>query len=411
MKSFMTILLWLVAIAVACMLGYRLLRGKNIIMGKRHPRVFHMAVFLLVVLGFGADRSMADDANDPPSNEEKDKDQNANDALKKSLPPVLKDKNVISLWRIKNAHKGMDTFFSLYEQYDSSYQTAKDGHLLDIEALRIAASVFPQSFHTLIMNNLTARKNQETPPTADPNDLIKCLDDLESAGTIYNHIVSYLWEALSSVAKEKKDQLPDLQSRLYRHARMYNALVSASFQVKPYDARGWASKAGPRPIDREAEKLAIEKILAALPQAYLKADAGLWDSEARVQLTVQSENGCTLIQSKQEKNMQQGEVIDFNRLSLIRTITAVNVKHDWIGDIVLPPNRLLSAWDLPDLLSKKNKDAISEVLEAALAGDEKAANKIERSLPLTHKSALLKVRKHSDAVGAARLRLILKLFR
>src|SRR5262249_46617015 len=88
----------------------------------------------------------------------------------------------------------------------------------------------------------------------------------------------------------------------------------------------------------------------------------------------------------------------------------VTLEHAWLGRVTLPANRTVSVWQLPGLLSDEGQKKLNKDVQAALEGDEDAADRLELVLPFAHAAMRAAVAESPKAKLAPRLRMMLALF-
>jgi hypothetical protein len=253
-------------------------------------------------------------------------------------------------------------------------------------------------------------------PAARPRaaDLIKALDEAEAAGLIDHWVHAYLWRKSALLAD--RQSFAELLARLHRHARLANALIRASAEVKPYlrPAQVWRSKGGePREVLMR-EIVSMESLLQSAQQHYRTADIGTWQTDAVALLAVASDSSSpVLVRAGKRHELKPGQAVRFNRLDLIeapRSAKPVVLEHAWLGRITLPAGRVFAVWDLSGCLSEEARAKVKQTVAEALAGKQEAVVQLERSLPLVQELLRQGLVESPAAGGAPGLRLILSLF-
>jgi hypothetical protein len=120
----------------------------------------------------------------------------------------------------------------------------------------------------------------------------------------------------------------------------------------------------------------------------------------------------TLIRGGRTRDLPANESTRFGRLDLLRTgDKPAVIQHDWLGKIELPPNKLISVWDLPNLLPDTAKQKIDQaVVDALRNNSEDAADQLERCLAISHQAIRIGLKELPHTKGRPRMRLILALF-
>jgi hypothetical protein len=246
-------------------------------------------------------------------------------------------------------------------------------------------------------------------------DLFKVLGGAESQGSYDDWVVSRVWKRAAALdPKTPVEEKRALYIRLQRHARVADALTRAAAKVKSpqVSERAWMSKAGPAREKQLAEERAAAETLAQTTKLYGIADAGTWERDALVALTlIDPPADLRLHRRTKAYDLSKQRSFNFNRLDLLETgEKPVVLEHAWLGRITVPPHTLLSVWDLPGLLSADAQRALEQTTQTALRGDDLSADNLEAALPLAHPQIRKAVAATPNAPGAARLRLLLMLF-
>lgn len=413
MKTLFAALLWSAAAVLALMLLLRLWRGRNIVLSRRCPRLFAMAVFLLVLAGVGAERI---DAGDEETTLREEYDR-----LLERLPDLLKNEAFVRAWRNNDGQlKASESELQVVNNIPF-FRNLKSFHALPAgdspERDGLIESIpgmipFPAETHEVVKPILESMLRDQEQPALPPDKALAALDAVERAGQLSSPQIQFFWSALPGVIRADREGALAVATRLRREARMQSALIAASFGMRPYLERAWASKAGTTDYNSTPEKetLNIGRILGALPYEYDRRDAGLWTREARAQLTLRSTATVTLELGESVRVVGPDENFEVDRLSALRVKQAAVVEHEWIGRMELPADSLLYVFDLPGLLDEAATARVKETVAAALDGDEAAAAKIERSLPFTHAVLREQLKANPAAKGAPLCRTLLELF-
>jgi hypothetical protein len=220
---------------------------------------------------------------------------------------------------------------------------------------------------------------------------------------------------VGAATPEQAAQRAALYARLHDHARIAQAFVAAHAQMKPVmqPPPGWLSKGGPQQKDREEFDRRAKEMLEIVRARYAQTDAGTWLRDGVVQLALaRGSRAPTIVRPDGSEPMLPGRPVRIGRLDLIATAKEAGsvLEHDGFGQVVIPEDRLVGVHEMPGLLSSSGLAAVRAAVAAALAGDEDAALRLERALPLTHRELRTALARQPDAPGAPRLRLILALF-
>jgi hypothetical protein len=248
------------------------------------------------------------------------------------------------------------------------------------------------------------------PPAAPDRNLLEALDEAERAGYFDLWVTAYLWRVAGRA--EGDAARAELFARLARNARVTNALLRARLQLQPamLPPRAWMSKAGPRPGEIQRHQAAVAKqFLGAARACYPTANLGAWQRDGMATLSVGSGGGpITLIRGGRR---EAASTFRFHRLDLVVVDGAPAVlEHATYGKLELPTGKTVSVWDLPRYLSEAARTKVERDVAAALGGNEEAAHRLEKALPLVHARLRAQLAAQPGARGAARLRLILALF-
>jgi hypothetical protein len=403
MKILLSVCLWLAALALATMMLIAILRGRPVVLGTRSSRIVGMALFLLVLFGVGAE-SLRGQQEESTAQEEKRR-------LLESMPQLLRSEAFVSIWRRGTVRSLIDDFFTALDSIDERTTEADQSSIEARKLQLLGAAPFPEGAREVVQSILKNRfAGSALAHGLESRDVLRALDLMESSGAIHPGQIRMFWKALPSVIATDREGALQIATRLHLQARIHNALVAASFGVQPFNVRAWMGKAGMRPEERMAEARSVGHIMGALPYEFARTDAGLWDKEARAQVTLLSESAVKLERGGKTESIDLGGVVELSRLSALRTSEPTTVEHDWIGRIQLPGKSLLFVFDLPSHLDDSAKARVLQVVSAALEGDEDAAARIERSLPFTHVALREGLAAKPDAKGAPLLRLMLSLF-
>lgn len=396
------LLLWVAAIVVAAIVLRRVRRGQPVVLtGRWSPRLVRMVAVVLVVIGT-YDEAVSPEANAAP--------------VRLPLPaggelPATLTVETAQVWLVEHQPA---TRYSVGRRH---LLHGAAGHPLAANEQALAnyySNRLPGKVRALLVADMRAVAGGKAAPAATDADLLAALDELEQAGRFDHALNAYLWRKAEGTPKAPADRIR-LFDRIRRHARVTDALLLAYGQVKPImqNPRAWMSKAGPRPEGFRAEQAAVADLLKVAAKVLPATDEGTWKRDGVVRLKpVAGSPTPKLVRAGNERDLPADEATRFNRLDLLQTgDKAAVVEHDWLGTIELPANRLLSARDLPGLLSKAATAKLDQVVHQALTrNSEDAADRLEQCLAVSHQAIRVGLKELPKAPGAPRLRLILSLF-
>jgi len=411
MKSILLPLLWLAAVVVAAAVIWRIWRGKNVTLrGRFSPQFVRMIVIVLVLLGVGVEKGLADPPSRLPGRDTDTRSTESEDGL-----PGAVNEETIARWR----------YFSVQR---SGWKEAKQALVKleiaagqpDPQALEEAKEStrwFPGRFGKIVAADVAALEQGQPAPRVGADELIAAIDDLQRQGLFDPWAGSRLWRKTSLLGVQaNRAEVIRLFAQLHQHARIVNTLIRAHAEVKPIpiSPRAWMSKAGPSREMRLREISVRQQLLASARRLYPSSDAGTWQRDAVVELTLAEDTAePNLVRQGRPTTLRQGQWVCLNRLDLIQTPAGKGptvLEHAWLGRIELPPDRLVTVWDLPGHLSDEAAGKVKQTVLDALSGDAQAAVRLERALPLTQRAIRQGVAEAPNASGAPRLRMILTLF-
>jgi hypothetical protein len=405
MRWFAILALWVVAIVLAVIVLRRVRSGRNVVLsGRWSPRVIRTVAVVLVVLGVG-EEARTPEAQAAPT---RLPIRGADDELPKTVNP-----HTIELWLIAHQEDGAPETF---KKTVAKVLTAGKATKGDIN--RIPAHVLPPDLYRMVEADLAAVKEGKPLPKVAGTGLQAALDAMEKQGRYDHFWNAYLWRKTATADFPDANARVELYSRFRQHARITDALIRAHAQVKPIMAspRAWMSKAGPRPgeiaaIKAHAKSVADMHKVAA--EVLPTTDEGTWKRDGVALFRpVKDAEAPVLIRNGKEYVLPADESTRFGRLDLFKSGgKPVAIVHDWLGKVELPANRLVSVWDLPKLLPEAAKQKLDEAVHEALkTNSEDAADRLERSLAVSHFAIRAGLRELPNAKGAPKLRLILSLF-
>jgi hypothetical protein len=278
-------------------------------------------------------------------------------------------------------------------------------------------------FAALLRADLLAAAEGRPPPVHTAAAILAAAESLGASGIYDGWAVARLWR-LAMRSDASGPALVKLFGELTKQARVADALAVAAggrpsmSGTAPMEPRGWRSKGGPgrrppaAPLDVLQETM--EKTLAAAKKAWPTVGPGTWRKDALARLEVgKGSPAVFLVRAGRRTRLNPGDTVEFGRLDLLETPPGpapTVLGNAPFGDVEIPPGSLVPVWRLPSLLREPARVRIEFTLDKALAGDEAAAAKLEKALPLTHAAIREALAKSPEAKGAARLRTIIALF-
>ena len=406
MKWFILPVLWVVALVAAVLIVRRVRRGKHVVLtGRFSPRLIRMIVVVLVLLGVGGEKSL-NKAGAFPLTPLKD---NPNDPM-----PTLP----VSYWLHHHSPS------SGWSQFKKSMVTATMKESIgDTEATSLAAQAAASISHcklffTIFSSDLNAFQKGTEPLHIAPKEVLAALDQMEKYGFYDHWLCAHLWRRTRTNDASESADLARLYARLHQHARVTDALIAAHAQVRPpmEAPHAWMSKAGPRPGEMEQIKAfqrAQSDVMLVAAKLYPSTDEGTWKRDGLILLSpVKDAASPNVIKAGKLKGFPEGEKTRVGRLDLLEAPKdkAGILEHEWLGRIELPAGKTASVWELPGYLSKDGVSKLKSMIDKALNGDEKAADQLEKVLPLAHADLRTALKEVPKAKGASRMRMILSLF-
>ena len=238
-------------------------------------------------------------------------------------------------------------------------------------------------------------------------ELLGLLDAAEAANVYDEWFAGHLWRH----ARTLRPAPVALLARIERHLRIVHALVLGQASTGPLEFSAWRSKAGPPP---GWQRLQVPLgLVAAAREAFKQgADAGTWESEATLELTV-ARGEPVLVRRAAETKLAAGAPLRLRRLDVVRAPAAVVLRHPTLGELVLPAGAELTAWNVARFLDAAGRAWVQGRLRAALDGESAALTELEAVLPAAQEAmrAMLPEAEARDAGGrAAALRMLLQAY-
>jgi hypothetical protein len=404
MKWIIAPLLWFLAACITVAVLYRLWRGRPVVLhGRFGPRVVRMVVIILVVLGVGVERPRAGAA---PIVDPKTRDKG--DEL-----PLMTEPVVVRWFALQAPKSSWMTFKQAFVAAQMEAQPAAT-----LSALASQSRNLPPRLGALVQADLEALKAGKAAPRVPVEDLTAALAEAETVGFFDHWLTAYLWRKSAGALEKEHRHLADLYARLQQNVRVTDTLIRACAEVKPFlqAPRPWMGKAGPGPEHIKlvkAHEKAASDVLKSARTLYASTDLGTWKRDGQVILNVAKGSATpVLVRGPRKQNLADGEAFRLGRLDLIETPAGKKVvlQNTWFGEMELPAERVVSAWDLPRYLPEEMAKKVRTMVHKALDGNEDAANQLEQALPLAHAILREELRETPKANGAPRMRMILALF-
>jgi len=410
MRWLTLLLLWAAAIIVAVVILRRVRRGTPVVLtGKWSPRLVRMIAVVLVVVGAN-EETRPPEATAAPA---KLPVRSSDDELPKSV-----NASTIQLWLTIHIDDGPFTPGRrlLIQALGGRKLVGRDESLA-----RDHARFLGPKLQALLTADLAAIADGKAVPKVAAADIRAALDDLEKIGHYDHYWNAYLWRKSATAEFADADTRIQLYARFRQHARVTDALIRAQAQVKPLmqPPQAWGSKGGGHAGAFKGGGSgpglggSLADMVTVAAEVLPTTDEGTWkrDGVALIKPAAGVE-APVLIRGGKERVLPTEESTRFGRLDLLKTSDKpATIVHDWLGKIELPANRLVSAWDLPKLLSDAAKQKLDETVHEALKNNsEDATDRLERCLAVSHFAIRAGLRELPNSNGAPRLRLLLALF-
>lgn len=241
-------------------------------------------------------------------------------------------------------------------------------------------------------------------PMHTPAQLLALLDAAEAVPLHDEWLAAHVWRH----ARALRPAPVAVFARVERHLRVVHALLLGQASTGPVEFSAWRSKAGPPP---GWTGLRVPAGLAAAAREAFKqgADAGTWESEAVLELTV-ARGEVVLVRRAGEARLAAGAALRLRRLDVVRAPAAAALRHAELGELALPGGAELTAWNAGEHLGAAARAALQARVQAALAGDAAALSGLAAALPAAHAEIRAALDARPSAPGAAALRLSLVAF-
>lgn len=397
--------LWIVALCLVFVVLWRMWRGKNVILrGKWSPRIIRMVAILLVIFGVGADKK----ANAAPI--PKLPVKNTEDA---SLPKYVTT-DAIAIW-IQN-HQRSSPWVVFKQAYTLVEQQGEKSDKALMQQMERGLTRVPPKARAILQAQGEATAKGQPMPKFAPADVLAAIEQVEQMGHFDHWLIARLWETTTRNFDGNEQKTIEVFARLHHHARVTDTLIRAFGQIKPIGLgpRAWASKGGPSIAIRQQLALAPAQILGAAKVLHQKSDPGTWQRDGMIQFRLAKTSApCVVHRGGKEIRLQPGEAQKFGRLDVLETAKGngeLVLVHDLLGEIRLSADELITAWNLPQHLSKDMTQRIEQLVLKAIEGDGTSADLLEKMLPLTHQAIRIELKERPQARGSAKMRLVLALF-
>ena len=405
MRWLVILFLWVAAIVVAVVILRRVRRGKPVVLtGRWSPRLVRMIAVVLVLLGLGQEAATPVAIGAPTKLPVRTTD----DELPKTITL-----QAVQVWLAEHQENGT------YSPGKRALARVLAGHKLTDEQSR-AANLYvrrlPKPLQKIIRADFPTIDERTTGDVSHA-DLTAALDGLEVVGCYDHFWNAYLWRKTATEAKDPVQRIA-LYARFRQHSRIADALIRAHAQVKPLmePPRAWMSKAAVKRQDvagMAAYQTSLKDMIQVANEVLPTTDEGTWKRDGIALIKPPKDAAApVLVRSGKERVLPVAEPTRFGRLDLLQTSDKpAAIAHDWLGKVDLPANRLVSVWELPNLLPDEAKKKLDDSVHDALKNNsEDAADRLERCLALSHQAIRTGLKELPTAKGAPRLRLILALF-
>lgn len=182
----------------------------------------------------------------------------------------------------------------------------------------------------------------------------------------------YDWELAAHVwthARELQPAPVAVFERLDHHFRVLHALQLG------------AALTGPVTMDNQTRVIAVPAgLTAAAARAFPDADAGRFDSEATLPLSV-LRGRVVLLHRGREQVVTQGEALLLRRLDVLRVPAAATLGHTVLGAIEVAAGTELTAGNASSLLLPGQREQLAQLVAAMRGPGSEARTTIEAMLP------------------------------
>ncbi len=236
-------------------------------------------------------------------------------------------------------------------------------------------------------------------------ELLALLDAAEAVGVYDEWLAGYLWR----YARTLQPAPVTLFARIDRHLRVVHALALGQASTGPLEFSAWRSKAGPPP---GWQRLRVPAgLVAAARDAFEKgADAGTWESEAVLELTV-ARGEVVLVRRASETRLVAGASLRLRRLDVVRAAEGAVLRHATLGELRLQAGAEMTAWNVPQCLEAAGQAWVEGRTRAALDGEAAALTELEAVLPAAHAAMRAALeRSAAEGPGRAALRMVLQAY-
>jgi hypothetical protein len=362
---------------------------RRLLTGPAAQRVLRWAATALAFGGVGCD---------PPA------------AAKKRSLPVLQPNVVVDSMTVDPAHERPEERLPPIAGFPEAFGDAQACAWLDVTRSR---EHWQKELATLPPGDRAARRaklmqlfgEEVAPPdTSDAAGIAAALEAAEKRGFFFEFLAVTAFQASEGLTGLA---LADVLARVERHARVAIALRRAESLTAPVVQRPWISKAGPPPCGGRGQVPA--DFVPEARKAYESGDAGSWDKDARLSLTLKS-GSVALWRRGASQSLSQGDAIDLRRVDvLVAGASDVELEHPRLGRLVVPAGQALGPWNTAAFLGADARALVESTVKAAGDGDAAALDAVEAMLPAARTFVVAELLARPDAVGAPGLRLALAL--
>ncbi len=199
----------------------------------------------------------------------------------------------------------------------------------------------------------------------------------------------YDWEIASHVwthARELQPAPVTVFERLDHHFRVIRALHLG------------AAVTGPAVRDNQTDAIEVPPgLTAAAARAFPDADAGSFDSEGTLALTV-VRGRVMLLHRGVEQLMTEGEGLLLRRLDVLRVPAAATLGHAVLGEIAVPAGAEITAGNASGLLSPGQRYQVARLIATMAGPGSETRTTIEAMLPFAYPHILANYRNsHGDS--------------
>lgn len=232
------------------------------------------------------------------------------------------------------------------------------------------------------------------------------LSATEAAPMFHAGVAAYVWRRAAPLAASATERAA-LLARIERHLRASQAVRRGLFEAGPIQFTAWRSKAAP-PGGWTGTRVP-DGLADAIRRHHPGSDAGTWESEGTIELTVVDE-GMRLLRAGQAEPLQPGRLLILRRLDVVQADRPATLRHDVLGDMSIGSGDVLTAWDLGGRLGEAGRALVRKRVAEARGGNARALAELEAILPAAHAEIRRALAEQPRASGSPGLRMLLALF-